>query len=62
MDLVTDREYINYDLVFDWKINKEGEIAASLSMCRKRPDIPATYASGRNIRSWRFRMSTTPIQ
>ncbi|HVS98264.1 MAG TPA: DUF1080 domain-containing protein [Puia sp.] len=45
MDLVTDREYANFDLRFDWKINKEGNSGVFIDVL-ERPDIPATYASG----------------
>ncbi|HEY4109027.1 DUF1080 domain-containing protein [Puia sp.] len=44
-DLVTDKEYTNYDLRFDWKINKEGNSGVFIDV-QERPDIPATYASG----------------
>ena len=44
-DLVTDKEYTNYDLRFDWKINKEGNSGVFINVL-ERPDIPATYASG----------------
>jgi hypothetical protein len=45
MDLVTDREYTNFDLRFDWKINKEGNSGVFIDVL-ERPDVPATYASG----------------
>jgi len=45
IDLVTDKEYTNYDLRFDWKINKEGNSGVFIDV-QERPDIPATYASG----------------
>ena len=45
IDLVTDREYTNYDLRFDWKIHKEGNSGVFIDV-QERPDIPATYASG----------------
>jgi len=45
IDLVTDNEYTNYDLRFDWKINKEGNSGVFIDV-QERPDIPATYASG----------------
>jgi hypothetical protein len=44
-DLVTDKEFTNYDLRFDWKINKEGNSGVFIDV-QERPDIPATYASG----------------
>ena len=45
MDLVSDKEYTNFDLRFDWKINKEGNSGVFIDVL-ERPDIPATYASG----------------
>lgn len=45
IDLVTDKEFTNYDLRFDWKINKEGNSGVFIDV-QERPDIPATYASG----------------
>lgn len=45
MDLVTDKEYTNYDLKFEWKINKEGNSGIFIDV-QERPDIPATYNSG----------------
>jgi hypothetical protein len=45
MDLVTDKEYTNYDLRFDWKINKEGNSGVFIDVL-ERTNIPATYASG----------------
>ena len=43
-DLVTDKDFSNYDLRFDWKINKEGNSGVFIDV-QERPDIPATYAS-----------------
>jgi hypothetical protein len=45
IDLVTDKEYTNYDLRFDWMINKEGNSGVFIDV-QERPDIQATYASG----------------
>jgi hypothetical protein len=45
MDLVTDKEYKNFDLRFDWKINKGGNSGVFINVV-ERPDIPATWASG----------------
>jgi hypothetical protein len=45
MDLVTDKEYSNYDLRFDWKINKEGNSGVFIDVV-ERPDIQAAWASG----------------
>jgi hypothetical protein len=45
IDLVTDKEYTNYDLRFDWKIHKEGNSGVFIDV-QERPDIKATYASG----------------
>lgn len=45
MDLVTDREYKNYDLTFDWKINKGGNSGVFINVVEK-PDIQATWATG----------------
>jgi hypothetical protein len=44
-DLVTNKEYTNYDLRWDWKINKEGNSGIFIDV-QERPEIPATYASG----------------
>ncbi len=45
MDLVTDKEYKNFDLTFDWKINKGGNSGVFINVV-ERPDIQATWASG----------------
>lgn len=37
---MTDKEYTNYDLRFDWKINKEGNSGVFIDV-QERPDIPA---------------------
>jgi len=44
MDLVTDKEYKNFDLTFDWKINKGGNSGVFINVV-ERPDIQATWAS-----------------
>jgi hypothetical protein len=45
IDLTTDKEYTDYDLRFDWKINKEGNSGVFINV-QERPDINATYATG----------------
>ncbi|MBS1659897.1 MAG: DUF1080 domain-containing protein [Bacteroidetes bacterium] len=45
LDLVSDGEYKNYDLRFDWKINKGGNSGVFINVVEK-PDIPAAWASG----------------
>ena len=45
MDLVTDKEYKNFELTFDWKINKGGNSGVFINVV-ERPDIQATWASG----------------
>jgi hypothetical protein len=44
-DLVTDQEFENYELSFDWKISKEGNSGVFINVV-ERPDIPTTWASG----------------
>ena len=44
-DLVSDREYTNFDLKFDWKINKGGNSGVFINVSEK-PENPATWASG----------------
>jgi hypothetical protein len=44
MDLVTDKEYKNFDLTFEWKINKGGNSGVFINVV-ERPDIQATWAS-----------------
>jgi hypothetical protein len=45
IDLVTDSEYTNYELLFDWRINKEGNSGVFIDV-QERPEIKATYESG----------------
>ncbi|HEY6901342.1 MAG TPA: DUF1080 domain-containing protein [Puia sp.] len=45
LDLVSDAEYKNYDLRFDWKINKGGNSGVFINV-QERPDIQAAWASG----------------
>lgn len=44
-DLVTDREFENFDLVFEWKISKAGNSGVFINV-GERPDIPTTFATG----------------
>lgn len=44
-DLVTDHEFENYELSFDWKISKEGNSGIFINVV-ERPDIPTAWASG----------------
>ncbi|RFS19392.1 DUF1080 domain-containing protein [Chitinophaga silvatica] len=44
-DLVTDGEFENYELKFDWKISKEGNSGVFINVV-ERPDIPTAWASG----------------
>ncbi|SHM74534.1 protein of unknown function [Chitinophaga jiangningensis] len=44
-DLVTDKEYKNYELLFDWKISKEGNSGVFINVV-ERPDLPAAWATG----------------
>jgi len=43
--IVTDKEYENFELVFDWKISKEGN-SGVLYHVIERPNIPVPYATG----------------
>ncbi|MBN9386223.1 MAG: DUF1080 domain-containing protein [Chitinophagaceae bacterium] len=45
LDLVSDKEYKNFDLRFDWKINKGGNSGVFINVV-ERPDIQAAWASG----------------
>jgi len=45
LDLVTDKEYRNFELTFDWKINKGGNSGVFIDV-QERPDLKATWASG----------------
>jgi 3-keto-disaccharide hydrolase len=44
-DLTSDKEFENFDLQFDWKIEKMGNSGVFINVI-ERPDIPTTYASG----------------
>lgn len=44
-DLVTDQDFENYELSFDWKISKEGNSGVFINVV-ERPDIPTAWASG----------------
>lgn len=44
-DLVTDQDFENYELSFDWKISKEGNSGVFINVL-ERPDIPTAWASG----------------
>jgi hypothetical protein len=44
-DLVTDKEYKNYDLKFDWKLPKGGNSGVFVNVV-ERKDIPTGWASG----------------
>jgi hypothetical protein len=44
-DLITDKEYKNYDLKFDWKLPKGGNSGVFVNVL-ERKDIPTAWASG----------------
>jgi len=44
-DLTSDKEFENFDLQFDWKIEKMGNSGVFINVV-ERPDIRTTYASG----------------
>lgn len=44
-DLVTNGEYENYELQFDWKISKAGNSGVFINI-QERPELGATFASG----------------
>lgn len=44
-DLVTDQDFENYELSFDWKISKEGNSGVFINVV-ERSDIPTAWASG----------------
>jgi hypothetical protein len=44
-DLTSDKEFENFDLQFDWKIEKMGNSGVFINVI-ERPDIATTYASG----------------
>lgn len=45
VDLVSDKEYKNFDLRFEWKINKGGNSGVFINV-QEKPEIPATWGSG----------------
>ena len=44
-DLVTDQEYQNFELAFEWKISKEGNSGVFLNV-QEKASIPTAWASG----------------
>jgi hypothetical protein len=44
-DLVTNNEYENFELQFDWKISKAGNSGVFINV-QERPELGATFASG----------------
>jgi hypothetical protein len=44
-DLVTDKEYENFDLVFDWKISKAGNSGLFVNV-QERPQLATTFSTG----------------
>jgi hypothetical protein len=44
-DLVTDKEFEDFDLKFEWKITKEGNSGIFINVVEKK-EIPTTWASG----------------
>jgi hypothetical protein len=44
-DLVTDAEYENFDLVFEWKISKAGNSGVFINV-QERPDLGTTFSTG----------------
>jgi len=44
-DLVTDKEFENYELTFDWQLERAGNSGVFVNV-QERPDIDATYHSG----------------
>jgi hypothetical protein len=44
-DLVSDKQYENYDLKFDWKIAKAGNSGVFINV-QERKDIPTAWSSG----------------
>lgn len=44
-DIVTDKEYQNYELSFEWKIAVAGNSGVFIDV-QERPDLPTTWASG----------------
>jgi Domain of Unknown Function (DUF1080) len=48
-DLVTDKEYQNFDLRFDWKISKAGNSGVFINV-QERPDLGTTFSTGPEYR------------
>lgn len=44
-DLVTDKEYKDFDFTFEWKITPEGNSGVFINV-KEHPDIPTAWASG----------------
>lgn len=44
-DLVTDKEYENFDLTFEWKISKAGNSGVFINV-QERPDLGTTFSTG----------------
>lgn len=44
-DLITDQDFENYELIFDWKISKEGNSGVFINVF-ERPDVPTAWTSG----------------
>ncbi len=44
-DLVTDKEYENFDLSFEWKISKAGNSGVFINV-QERPDLGTTFSTG----------------
>jgi hypothetical protein len=44
-DLITDKEYKNYDLQFEWKISKGGNSGLFIDV-QERPELGATFVTG----------------
>jgi hypothetical protein len=44
-DLVTDKVYENFDLVFDWKISQAGNSGLFINV-QERPDLGTTFSTG----------------
>jgi len=45
LDIITDKEFENFELHFEWKIAKGGNSGVFINVV-ERPDIPTTWASG----------------
>jgi hypothetical protein len=44
-DLVSDKEYENFDLSFDWKISKAGNSGVFINV-QERPELGTTFSTG----------------